>query len=438
MAMSFSFLICYLLLSHADEGHAATWSDLSAEVEKVTKIYEGKTAMIPLQNTSNTLYVLLDLELLGIPDFDDISGIVNINTYLSMQWTEEVYFNAHGSTAPDTSVTISADSIWKPPLILVNSAEDGREIVKDQSQVRIHLKSGKCELTENVIFKASCTTGDFLYPFDIHECSVKLSTRAYTSSELTLVVSSFRNDYFENGVVWILREKYSDTLIQDSKSIAKFQIKIKRQATNYILNNLVPVAVLSGLNPFVFIVTRHTGERVGFSVTCLLAVVVLMNTGVTSSQHITLLMYYLTGVMITSASITITACFTLAINNKLEKIARKCGCCCKQCRSNKVINRSPLRQQEQSSNDDGENHQTTSCCDDCEDCCCLMCCICRMCKCCKCIKKLPWVRVENMLDVYFFFFFLIVEVVLFLTFIAIMAALYSAEIKKLTLEHRNT
>ncbi|KAL3868240.1 hypothetical protein ACJMK2_041071 [Sinanodonta woodiana] len=390
MAMSFSFLICYLLLSIANEGHAATWSDLSAEIEK----------------------------LLAIHDFDDSTGIIDINTYFSMQWTEEVYFNAHGSTAPNTSVTISASSIWKTSLILV----------------RIHLKSSKCELTENVIFKASCKPNDILYPFDIHECSLTLTARAYTSSELTLIVSSFREDYFEKSVSWSLRDKYSDTLIQDSKSIAKFQIIIRRKAANYVLNYLVPVAILSGLNPFVFILTRRSGERAGFSVTCFLAFVVLMNTTVPSSKQSSLLMYYLNGVMITSASITLTVCFTVAIDENLKRIAKDCRLCCNRCRLNQVTTEN---QQEQRSDEDGANYKTAICCDV-TDCIYCMCCICHMCKSRKCTKKLKWDRVRDMVDVSFFYFFLIIEVGLFITFITIMGRQYSAEIEKLNLEHPNT
>ncbi|KAK3584805.1 hypothetical protein CHS0354_006221 [Potamilus streckersoni] len=433
MDMFISFIIVYLLLSNADEGHAASWSDASAEVEKITMIYKERTDMIPLQNTSKTLYVLLDIELLAINDFDDVAGIIDINTFVTMQWTEEIYFNAYGSNATDTSVTISAASIWKPPLILVNSAGDGTEIVQDQSQVRIHLKSGKCELTENVIFKASCQPNVYFYPLDVHVCSLKLNTRAYSSSELTLNVSSFRKDNFEKNVLWVLRKTYSETLYHDSKSYAKFQITIRRRATNYVINYILPVAILSGLNPFVFILTRYSGERAGYSVTCFLAVVVFMNTTVAPRQGRSILMYYLTGVMITSAVIILAVCFTLVINRKIEEKERKSGPCCCNCFPNQVEDISIPNQQEQN-NYPPRGIQALAY---------RLFYILLMCmpmKCCRHpieLSELRWIHVANIVDISFFIFFFSFEFLQFIFYIIILAQQNSAETEMLDLGHLN-
>ncbi|KAL3868238.1 hypothetical protein ACJMK2_041069 [Sinanodonta woodiana] len=323
MGMSIFYSVLYLLLTNDKECHAAYWSAVSTEVENIFTIYDRKTSVIPLQDLSQTLTVSLSLQLLAINDFDDVAGIMDISTYLSMEWTEEIYVSTHGLGAPDTSVTVSAASIWKPSLILVNSAGDSTEIVQEQSQVRIYLKSGKCEWTENVVFKASCRPNVYFYPFDVHDCSVKFTTRAYNSSELTLVASSFKKDHFEESVTWNVRKTSSETLIQDSKSHAKFQIIISRRSLNFVLNYILPILILSGLNVFVFILPRNSGERAGYSVTCFLAFVVFMNTIVTSlpksSAPVSVLVYYLTVMMTISAVITVLVLFTLMIDKRADK-----------------------------------------------------------------------------------------------------------------------
>ncbi|KAL3868242.1 hypothetical protein ACJMK2_041073 [Sinanodonta woodiana] len=323
MAMNITFILFCFVFFLANEGHGATWSDVSDEVVKINNIYQDKTSVIPLQDLSQTLNVSLGLQLLALNNYDDVAGIMDISTYLSMEWTEEIYFTAHGAAAPDTSVTISAASIWKPSLILVNSAGASTEIVQEQSKLRMYLKSGKCEWTENLDLQGSCRPNVYFYPFDVHDCSFKFTSRAYNSTELTLLASSFKKDYFEENVAWSVEKMSTTTLIQDSKSHVKFQIRISRRSLNFVLNYILPILILSVLNIFVFMLPRHSGERAGYSITCFLAFVVFLNTIVTSlpksSAPVSCLVYYLTVMMVVSAIITVLVLFTLMIEKRVEK-----------------------------------------------------------------------------------------------------------------------
>ncbi|KAK3577924.1 hypothetical protein CHS0354_034563 [Potamilus streckersoni] len=474
MDMSKCFIILFLLLSHANELHAASWSDVSAEVVKIFTIYQEKSSVIPLQDLTKTLNVSLGLHLLAINDFDDVAGIMDISTYLFMEWTEEIYVNAYGSGAPDTSVTIPAASIWKPSLILVNSAGESTEIVQEQSQVRIYLKSGKCEWSENVVFKASCKPNVYFYPFDVHDCSVKFTTRSYKSNELTLLASSYKTDHFEESVTWNMRKTSSETLIQDYKSHVKFQITISRRSLNYVLNYILPILILSGLNIFVFILPRRSGERAGYSVTCFLAFVVFMNTIVTSlpksSAPVSVLVYYLTVMMAISAVITVLVLITMMIDRKVEKeedINKEYAAmkmiassqedgktknkektkntkkeemkgkdkpasnrlCCWCCASNNVEDISTKNKEDQSSIDDKIHLRPPRCLQG-------FAWFFRsiFCMLPKQSSELRWVQIGNTLDVFFFVFFIVGELIFSVAYLAPVSQQYSAENLKLDLE----
>ncbi|KAL3868247.1 hypothetical protein ACJMK2_041078 [Sinanodonta woodiana] len=450
MYIIISVLFCFLLFIPR-ECHAVSWSSVSTEVVKIFNIYQGKTSVIPLQDLSQTLNVSMGMQLLALNNFDDVAGIMDISTYLSMEWTEEIYFTTYGAAAPDTSVTISAASIWKPSLILVNSAGSSTEIVQDQSQVRMYLKSGKCEWTENLDLQGSCRPNVYFYPFDVHDCSFKFTSRAYNSSELTLLASSLKKDFFEENVAWSVEKTSVGTLIQDSKSHAKFQIRIARRSLNFVLNYILPILILSGLNVFVFILPRNSGERAGYSVTCFLAFVVFMNTIVTSlpksSAPVSVLVYYLTVMMTVSAIITVLVLFTLMMEKRVVKqneIEEK------KKEENKE-DRGMKMEEKKEDDDQKENDNKSSshrlCCLSCipnrigdisaqnqlfiEPPRCLqkfswMCrrIVCRYCILPKEATELRWVEVANTLDVFFFVFFMVGEIIFSLCYLSPVAAQY--------------
>ncbi|KAL3868248.1 hypothetical protein ACJMK2_041079 [Sinanodonta woodiana] len=447
-----SILFCFLFFLPR-ECHAVSWSSVTTEVVKIFNIYQGKTSVIPLQDLSQTLTVSLGMQLLALNNFDDVAGIMDISTYLSMEWTEEIYFNTYGAAAPDTSVTISAASIWKPSLILVNSAGSSTEIVQEQSQVRMYLKSGKCEWTENVDLQGSCRPNVYFYPFDVHDCSFKFTSRAYNSSELTLLASSFKKDYFEQNVAWSVEKISAETLIQDSKSHVKFQIRIARRSLNYVLNYILPILILSGLNIFVFILPRSSGERAGYSVTCFLAFVVFINSIVTSlpksSAPVSVLVYYLTVMMTVSAIITVLVLFTLMMEKRVVKqieVEQKK-------KEGKKEDRGMKMEDNKEDDDQKENdHKSSS-----HRLCCLSCIpnrvedisahtqlfiepprclqkfsymcrriVCRYCILPKDATELRWVEVANTLDVFFFVLFMVGEIIFSIGYLSPVAVQYWA------------
>jgi hypothetical protein len=55
-----------------------------------------------------------------------------------------------------------------------------------------------------------------------------------------------------------------------------FTLELKRKYSYYLLNMLLPVIILATMAPFVFILPVESGEKIGFALTILLSLSVVM------------------------------------------------------------------------------------------------------------------------------------------------------------------
>lgn len=134
------------------------------------------------------------------------------------------------------------------------------------------------------IYKVSCESDTTYYPLDNQECTIKLSSWAYTSNEVVLV---FDNDspidlgfYSENGE-WKLTEasaSKSGTKSRKGTSFSSltFSINLQRRPMFHIINTIFPVVLMAVLTSMVFKLPVDSGEKIGFSLTVLLAYAVYL------------------------------------------------------------------------------------------------------------------------------------------------------------------
>lgn len=85
--------------------------------------------------------------------------------------------------------------------------------------------------------------------------------------------------YMESGL-WEINDTSVTTLEVPIESemhqILQLTFTLKRRALFFLMNMILPIAVMGGLNLFVFILPHDSGERVGYSITLLLAICVYL------------------------------------------------------------------------------------------------------------------------------------------------------------------
>ncbi len=182
---------------------------------------------------------------------------------------------------------------------------------------------GRHDWLNPVVFKSICQLDVSYFPFDDQKCKLKFGSWAHDASRIEMrspsETTSANSYYIPNGEWKLLR-------ITTKENIKKYQccknpfadvtvtVNIRRQAINYTLTLILPCALLSSLVVLGFILPPESGERIGLSITVLLAVTVFQQL---TSQIMPpydfpyLAQYYLATIMETGFSLIVT---TLILN----------------------------------------------------------------------------------------------------------------------------
>ncbi|CAC5411321.1 unnamed protein product [Mytilus coruscus] len=124
--------------------------------------------------------------------------------------------------------------------------------------------------------KFSCNIDTTYFPFDSQSLTfrVRPSGLANFETEVTSSDSVFTNDYCSNSE-W---ELVSSSITVDNTDGSQMDVtlKYKRRPLFLLVNLALPIMLLAVLNIFVFILPAESEDRIGFSITILLAVVVFM------------------------------------------------------------------------------------------------------------------------------------------------------------------
>ena len=297
-----------------------SYAELSDLLAGVRDSFYDKQTLIPKASTKVNMKAFLSMNLASINSFDGLGGYLEISGYIDIQWSDAV---STPSTA-DVEILMSSATIWKPPILLVNSVKGTSEIGDATSKIRCNLRSWECTWKPWVVLRGSCTPDTRFYPFDTQECSFKFAGWGYWKHEMKLKTrtSEWNLELFEENAEWTIVETSSEWFVQKNISFAEFHIKLKRIPTYYVINLIAPVTLLALLNVCVFILPAESGERVGFSITCFLSFVVLLNVIMgfipSSSANLAHLCYYTFIMMVFSCGMSLATIFTLWIHFKSE------------------------------------------------------------------------------------------------------------------------
>ena len=132
------------------------------------------------------------------------------------------------------------------------------------------------------IFKSICKVDVTYFPFDNQKCFMKFGSWSFDSSKVNLRAPSggmFNKNYVENG-------EWKVTLLESQRNQLKYQccphafvdvtvhIELQRESLDFILKLIIPCSLISSMIFLGFVLPPESGERIGLSITVLLAMTV--------------------------------------------------------------------------------------------------------------------------------------------------------------------
>ncbi|CAG2248925.1 unnamed protein product [Mytilus edulis] len=128
------------------------------------------------------------------------------------------------------------------------------------------------------ILSSSCSVDVTYFPFDQQTCFITLMSWGTWPNEILLQspLTNFKMGFYSEHGTW----KISSTSAVDSTttgmSVIDLLVTMERRPAFFVVNIVLPVMFLMGLNCCVFILPPESGERVSYSITVLLAIAVFM------------------------------------------------------------------------------------------------------------------------------------------------------------------
>ncbi|XP_051756814.1 neuronal acetylcholine receptor subunit alpha-7a [Ctenopharyngodon idella] len=234
----------------------------------------------PVFNDTQSLTVYFTFSLMQIMDVDEKNQVLTTNIWLQLYWYD-YYLQWNSSEYPGvTSVRFPDSQIWKPDILLYNSADE-RFDATFHTNVLVN-SSGACQYLPPGIFKSTCHIDVRWFPFDLQRCDLKFGSWTYGGWSLDLqMIDADITGYIANGE-WDLvevpgrrNERFYDCCKEPYPDVT-FTVVMRRRTLYYGLNLLIPCVLISTLALLVFLLPADSGEKISLGITVLLSLTVFM------------------------------------------------------------------------------------------------------------------------------------------------------------------
>lgn len=321
-------------------------------VDRLTnKMLEGYNNMVRGSNDiSQRTIVAFTFQLVRIVEYDEVNGKLAVAGFFFMQWQDDRMTwdpNQYNGTA---DILFEESEVWTPHIILSSAHSNFRKLGMDKLPVRFDA-TGKSYWFPADVFSTSCSPDIYYYPYDTQNCILFFSFWGYGINEVgfyPLLDEVNRYVYADHGL-WNLTDS-SVTLTEDpaiNLIAAVIRLTLVRMPNFYLINMILPIVVTGMLNILVFLLPAESGERVGYSITVLLAIAVFQT--IASEQLppvsrpqisllcIKLLVDLLLSVLVTTLTIVSLYFYDMPDSRKVPVCLR--GMCnvilCRTCRSSR-------------------------------------------------------------------------------------------------------
>ncbi|XP_045211077.2 neuronal acetylcholine receptor subunit non-alpha-3-like [Mercenaria mercenaria] len=296
-------------------------SDIDDEITTLFDGYFEKQAIVPLQTVGSTMAVTVDFDLVSIVDFDDDSGSTTVAGYLTVTWTEERYT----TIADDVDVTVQTSAIWTPPLLILNSMSSGAVIGSNDDIAKFNLNTAQVIWKTWIHTKVTCDSSSF-FPFDQHECSLKISSLSLDNTEMTITAAddTIGTASFVEKSQWKLKTTSVASYIVASYPYVEYKLTIQRKSQYLTLIIICPVITISLVHLFVFFIPqRQSNERSNYSIVSVIGVLVTLLWAMTyiplNASPVSIIVYYLLTEFLINVAVMIVA---VTLTDKFQ--GRKC------------------------------------------------------------------------------------------------------------------
>ncbi|XP_062577785.1 acetylcholine receptor subunit beta-type lev-1-like [Saccostrea cucullata] len=306
-------LSCFIYFG-AGQPHEAT-NRLSVDIKKnYNKMIRGVQDMREL----TPLFFLFSL--IRIAEFDEVNGKISVVGYFTVYWSDYRMKWEPKEYNETENILFAEKDVWRPLVVLASPQEEFRRLGDDDNFFIRYNSEGRAEWYPGDIWASSCTPDMYKYPYDTQSCSISFVVWGYSIHEVTAFAISDKislHVYSPHGM-WDLVDTSVKSGSDSVRGLTLIEITLflKRISTFHMINMILPIVFVGLLNILVFLLPAQSGERVGYSITVLLAIAVFQtiasdNLPSVSKPNLSLLCIKLLADLILSALVMTLTIITL-------------------------------------------------------------------------------------------------------------------------------
>nr|XP_050855690.1 acetylcholine receptor subunit alpha-type acr-16 isoform X4 [Vespula vulgaris] len=222
----------------------------------------------PVANESEPLEVKFGITLQQIIDVDEKNQILTTNAWLKLSWNDYNLQWNQSDYGGVKDVHITPNKVWRPDILMYNSADEGFDGTFQTNVVVAH--NGSCLYVPPGIFKSTCKIDITWFPFDDQHCDMKFGSWTYDGSQLDLVLESEKggdlSDFIMNGEWYLIgMPGRKNTIVYkccpEPYVDVTFTIQIRRRTLYYFFNLIVPCVLISSMALLGFTLPPDSGEK---------------------------------------------------------------------------------------------------------------------------------------------------------------------------------
>jgi len=291
----------------------------------------------PVADHREVTVVKMGIRMTQLNDVDEINQFITTSGWIKQEWHDNYLRWDPKHYGGVESLSVPADMIWRPDIVLFNNA-DGNFEISILTKAILHF-TGHVIWEPPAVYLSGCDIEVQYFPFDEQLCQMDFGSWTYDGTQVDLrhIDAQNEGDYVEIGIdlteyyisgEWDLMEvpaRRKSEPDEDGKPIVgiTFDLKLRRKTLYFTVNLILPIVLITLLTSIVFYLPTDCGEKASLCITVMLTItfffLLIAEFIPTTSLMVPLIGKYLMAVMIlvTLSVVVVVVIINLFFRNPL-------------------------------------------------------------------------------------------------------------------------
>ncbi|XP_064087428.1 uncharacterized protein LOC135202107 [Macrobrachium nipponense] len=235
----------------------------------------------PILSHDDVIKVQFEIALFNVLSLDSKNGVMITNSELIMKWNDPYLRWDPGYYNGTTSLRVPYENVWRPDIILYNTADANYESSLIHTNVIIE-HTGNCKLISHAVFTSVCNIDIQWFPFDQQTCPMIFASWTADVTQMVLVQGSSDITRYSPNHEFFMENFYSkayedfNPCCDKPFSMISIHIQLQRRVKFALFFFIVPGVLINVCALLVFSLPAETGEKMGLGVNALLAMIVFL------------------------------------------------------------------------------------------------------------------------------------------------------------------